>query len=166
MDEQNNNPNNNNPSNSDEQDEIHVETHDEAQTDSQSPSEVETEATEDGEQDTFDRAYVQELRAEAAEHRVKAKEAQEALDAAESRYKALAVESGASGVLKRPDALEWQDDWLGEDGTADLDAIREAATQYASNYPHAAVVSGDVGQGYRGDAVAGVDLAGMLRQGA
>ncbi|MCT1986879.1 hypothetical protein M3C61_07575 [Dermacoccus abyssi] len=163
------NEQNNNPRNSEEQDEIHdeqAEIHDEAPTDSQSSSEVETEATEGDEQDTFDRAYVEKLRAEAAEHRVKAKEAQEALDAAESRYRALAVESGASGVLKRPDALEWRDDWLGEDGTADLDAIRAAATQYANDYPHAAVVSGDVGQGYRGDAVAGVDLAGMLRQGA
>lgn len=158
-----NKQNNNNLSN---HDETHDETRDEAQTASQSSSEVEADETQGDEQDTFDRAYVEKLRAEAAEHRVKAKEAQEALDAAESRYKALAVESGASGVLKRPDALEWRDEWLGEDGTADLEAIRAAATEYAHDYPHAAVVSGDVGQGYRGDAVAGVDLAGMLRQGA
>ena len=128
--------------------------------------EIEAVETETTEPDTFDRDYVEKLRAEAAEHRVKAKEAQDALDASVSAYRALAVQHAANGILSRPDALGWRDDWLGEDGTANLDAIREAATQYAHDYPHVAVVAGDVGQGYRGEDTGSVDLAGMLRSGA
>lgn len=130
---------------------------------------VENEAVENEttEPDTFDRDYVEKLRAEAAEHRVKAKEAQDALDASVSAYRALAVQHAATGILSRPDALGWRDDWTAEDGIkVDLDAIREAATEYADRYPHTAVVAGDVGQGYRGESASSVDLAGMLRAGA
>lgn len=128
--------------------------------------EIEAVENETTEPDTFDRDYVEKLRAEAAEHRVKAKDAQDALDASVSAYRALAVQHAASGILSRPDALGWRDDWLGDDGAANLDAIREAATQYAHDYPHVAVVAGDVGQGYRGEDTGSADLASILRAGA
>ena len=83
-----------------------------------------------------------------------------------SAYRALAVQHAASGILSRPDALGWRDDWLGDDGTVNLDTIREAATQYAHDYPHVAVVAGDVGQGYRGEDTGSADLASILRAGA
>lgn len=117
------------------------------------------------EQDTFSREYVEKLRAEAAEHRVKAKEAQDALDANLSAFHALAVEHAAQDILKAPAALEWRDEWTTDDGL-DLDAIRSAATDYANTYPHAAKVSGDVGQGYKDSTNNVVDLAGMLRAGS
>lgn len=134
------------------------------ETDSAEAETVETE--EEQESDTFDRAYVEKLRAEAAEHRTKARDAQAALEASEARYRALAVEHAATGVLARPDALEWQENWTGDDGSADLDAIRAAATEYAHQYPHAAVVAGDVGQGFKDSATTSVDIAGMLRANA
>lgn len=117
------------------------------------------------EADTFDRSYVEKLRAEAAEHRVKAKEAQDALDANLSAFHALAVEHAAQDILKAPTALEWREEWTTDDGL-DLDAIRAAATEYANQYPHAAKVSGDVGQGYKDSSNNVVDLAGMLRAGS
>ncbi|QNK52160.1 hypothetical protein H7F30_11055 [Dermacoccus sp. PAMC28757] len=123
------------------------------------------EAQDADEQDTFSREYVEKLRAEAAEHRVKAKEAQDALSASVTAYRSLAVEHAAQDILKAPAALEWRDEWATDEGL-DFEAIRTAATEYANQFPHAAKVSGDVGQGYKDSASTVVDLAGMLRAGS
>lgn len=105
------------------------------------------------EPDTFDRAYVEKLRAEAAEHRVKAKRAEEY--AQEVFYGRVA----ALGKLADPTDLSY-DEALLEDRSAMEAAIDELLTRK----PHLADrrPTGDVDQGPRPQGQT-VDLAGMLR---
>lgn len=124
------------------------------------------EDTTEPEQTEEEPSELAKVRAEAARHRVAAREAAEALEAMTERYRAAVVAQAGSDTLSDPSVLPWSDDWLTEDGSADLDAIRTAATEYAAAHPHAAKVRGDAGMGYRGQATGSVDLAGMLRAGA
>jgi hypothetical protein len=113
------------------------------------------------EPDTFPRSYVEELRAEAAEHRLRAKEADRLRDALRTAVLARACD----GILHDP--LPWSDDFDGEDGLPDPEKVREAAEGLAAEKPHLARVRGDAGQGFRGDeSDAVVDLAELLRNGA
>ncbi len=118
-----------------------------------------TEATQ-SEPETFPASYVQELRAEAAKHRRHAKRTGEAI----GRLTALAVREATRDVLVDPTDLPISDELLDEDGWPDLEKIEAAARELEARKPHLArrTVSGDVGQGVRGDGTV-QGLAAMLR---
>ena len=116
----------------------------------------------DQEPETFDRAYVQKLRDEAAANRVKAKRA----DEAETRLRTLSVEAATRGVLQDPTDLAWSDDLNDEDGWPDHDKIRAAAEALAEKKPHLGRPAGDVGQGRHSEDEDTVSLSGLLRAGA
>lgn len=118
------------------------------------------EAQEEGEPDTFDRAYVEKLRAEAARYRARAK----AVDDAEARadqyarrlHEALVA---ASGRLADPTDLPYDPAHLD-----DADALGQAIDELLAAKPHLAArrPRGDIGQG-RTSSATGVDLAALLR---
>lgn len=106
------------------------------------------------EPETFPAAYVQKLRQEAADARVKAKRTD---DLATRLHTALVA---ATGRLADPTDMPFDDAHL-EDDTAltdALDALLKAKPHLASRRPR-----GDVGQGQSGGSGT-FDLAGMLRQ--
>jgi hypothetical protein len=115
-----------------------------------------------GEPKVYDEAYVQNLRDEAASHRVKAKRAADA----EIRLHELAIHQAVSGILVSPDDLNWSDEYTDEHGWPDEAKIIAAAEELVARKPHLARVRGDVGQGQRGDALPPVSLSGLLRAGA
>lgn len=125
---------------------------------------AEVEETE--EQDTFPRAYVESLRAEAAEHRTGRTAAEERSEAALSRLRLAAIHSATRDVLADPTDLQWSDDMTDEEGWPDAEKISAAASALVEAKPHLGRVRGDVGQGYRSTESTSVDLAGMLRAGA
>lgn len=110
-------------------------------------------AGEPPEPDTFPRQYVEELRAEAAESRVRAKRAD---DLAQRLHVALVA---ASGRLADPDDLPFSEAHLGDPDelAAAIDALIARKPHLADRRPR-----GDVGQGATADRGAG-DLAGLLR---
>lgn len=118
------------------------------------------------EPDTFDRAYVEKLRAEAAEHRTSRKSAEQERDHYRDHYRSLAVSQAVSSILADPTDLAWSDGYLDADGLVDAERVRTAAERLADSKPHLARVRGDIGQGYKSEEVSAVDLAEMLRIGA
>lgn len=113
--------------------------------------------------DTFPRAYVEKLRAEAAEHRVRAKRA----DDLAARLLETTVRSAAASILADPaDLLLHTDDadLVDDDGFPDADRIIEAAKTLVATKPHLATrrPTGDIDQGTRGT-TGTVNLADMLR---
>lgn len=124
----------------------------ESTTDPEEPVDKPTETTTDG-PETFPREYVERLRTEAAEARVKAKRAD---DLAHRLHGALVA---ATGRLADPTDLPFDETHL-DDETA-LDA---ALDELLARKPHLAARTprGDVGQGVTSTST-GVDLAGMLR---
>jgi hypothetical protein len=115
-----------------------------------------------GEQETFPRAYVVRLREEAAEHRTRAKRAEEA----ETRLRAAAVGQAAAGVLTDPTDLAWSEDLADEAGWPDPVRIRAAAEALVERKPYLGRPTGDVGQGRHSDQDDAVSLVSMLRAGA
>ena len=111
-----------------------------------------------GEPETFPRAYVEELRRENADNRVKAKRA----DALTQRL--VAELARATGRMADPTDLPVTDALLDEQGIPDPVKVDAAVTALLGAKPHLASrrPRGDVGQGNRGEA-GGVDLAGLLR---
>ena len=111
----------------------------------------------DDEQDTFPREYVEELRAENAENRVKAKRAD---NYAQRLHKAL-VE--ASGRLQDPSDLPFDETHL-----EDPDNLTTAIDKLLESKPHLASrrVMGDIGQGSTGNPTTAVNLAAMLNRSA
>jgi hypothetical protein len=110
--------------------------------------------------DTFPRDYVERLRAEAAERRVAAKEAEER---AERFGRELFAERvAATGRLADPTDLAYDPALLD-----DQDALGAALDDLVTRKPHLASRRpvGDVDQGAR-EAAEGVSLAGLLRAGA
>ena len=107
----------------------------------------------DEDPETFPREYVEKLRAEAAENRVKAKRAD---DYAQRLHVALVA---ATGRLADPDDLPYDEAHL-----EDADALTAAVDDLLQRKPHLASrrVSGGVGQGAT-SASGSVDLAGLLR---
>lgn len=106
----------------------------------------------DDEPETFPRAYVEQLRAEAAEHRVKAKDRD---TLAERLHVALVA---ATGRLADPTDLPFDEAHLDEAAlTAAIDALLARKPHLASRRP-----KGAVGQGASASS-ADVDLAGILR---
>ena len=116
----------------------------------------ETTTEEETEPETFPLDYVQRLRQEAADARVKAKRT----DTLATRLHAALV--SATGRLADPSDLPFDDGHL-----EDADALKAAIDALLVAKPHLAnrKPRGDVGQGQSGGSGT-VDLAGMLRQGA
>lgn len=79
---------------------------------------------------TFSAEYVRELRAEAAQHRVRAK----LVDTANERL--AAAYAAADGRLVDPDALRLTDDLFDDDGLADPGRVRDAITALIDAKPY------------------------------
>lgn len=105
------------------------------------------------EPETFPREYVEKLRREAADHRARAKRAD---DLARELF---TTKVAALGRLADPTDLEYSDELL-----ADPEKLSEAVDSLLSRKPHLAsrVPRGNVGQGASG-ASGSINLAGMLR---
>lgn len=118
----------------------------------QQPEPEHTEA----EPDTFPREYVEKLRQEAADHRVKAKD-RDAL--AERLHHALVA---ATGRLADPTDLPFHEDHL-----ENPDTLTAALDDLISRKPHLATrrPAGDIGQGVS-EGPSTVNLAGILRNAA
>lgn len=110
---------------------------------------VPTESTE-----TFPREYVEKLRQEAAEARVKAKRAD---DLARALF---ASRVAATGRLADPSDLPFDENLLD-----DAAAMNTAIDELLADHPHYAARTprGNVGQGAMTSSTATVDLAGLLR---
>lgn len=124
-----------------------------APVDANAPEDATQEPEEDPE--SFPREYVQKLRQEAADARVKAKDRD---DIAGRLHTAMVA---ATGRLADPTDLPFDEANLDDPEAlrAAIDALLEAKPHLASRKP-----VGDVGQGNRGSAQAGnVDLAAILR---
>lgn len=102
------------------------------------------------EPDSFPRDYVEQLRREAAEHRTKAKRA----DELELMLLETLIARAGSGVLHDPEDV-WEgkevDDFLDEDGMPSLEKVRTAVEELVERKPHLAVQKprGDIDQGAR-----------------
>ena len=103
---------------------------------------------------TFPRAYVEKLRQEAADARVRAKRAD---DLARELFTARVA---ATGRLADPNDLPFDDALL-----ADMPALEAAIDELVAQHPHYAArrPRGDVGQGATGSDAGTVNLAGLLR---
>ncbi|MGI5951825.1 MAG: hypothetical protein ACOX61_08275 [Brooklawnia sp.] len=116
------------------------------------------ESTETPEQatDTFPREYVEQLRREAAEARVRAKRAD---DLAQALFVSRVA---ATGRLADPNDLPYDEAILDDPAKLDaaIDELLDAHPHYATRTPR-----GDIGQGPTPEP-AGVDLAAILRAGA
>lgn len=132
----------------------------EPQEDAQEPQyaqEPPQDAPEDAQDDAetfFPRAYVEKLRQEAAEARVRAKKAD---DLARELFTARVA---ATGRLADPNDLPFDDALL-----ADMPALEAAIDELVAQHPHYAArrPRGDVGQGATGSDAGTVNLAGLLR---
>ena len=127
-----------------------------AQEDAQDAQEDAQDAQEDAQdaQETFPRAYVEKLRQEAADARVRAKKAD---DLARELFTARVA---ATGRLADPNDLPFDDALL-----ADMPALEAAIDELLADHPHYAArrPRGDVGQGTTGSDDGTVNLAGLLR---
>lgn len=119
--------------------------------------EVEQTPGDEDEAETFDREYVQRLRDEAAQHRVAAREAREALEPLQQRL--FTAEVAATGRLADPTDLPF-DAALLEDQTALAGAIEDLLARK----PHLASrrTRGSIGQGGGSGRPEQVNLAAML----
>ena len=120
------------------------------------PAETADEQTVDDDADTFPRAYVDKLRKEAADARVKAKDRDEI---AARLHTSLVA---ASGRLADPSDLPFDEAHL-----SDPDALTAALDELLARKPHLASRRpvGDIGQGVSA-VTSSVDLAGILRHNA
>ena len=120
------------------------------------PAEPADEQTVDEDADTFPRAYVDKLRKEAADARVKAKDRDEI---AARLHTSLVA---ASGRLADPSDLPFDEAHL-----SDPDALTAALDELLARKPHLASRRpvGDIGQGVSA-VTSSVDLAGILRTNA
>ena len=107
-----------------------------------------------GNAETFPREYVEKLRKEAAEARLKAKKAD---DYARALF---AARVAATGRLADPSDLPFDDALL-----ADMPALEAAIDELVAQHPHYAArrPRGDIGQGATGSDAGAVNLAGLLR---
>ena len=120
----------------------------------------------EAEEEEPDNTDIAKVRREAAERRTQLRAAEAERDSLRDAYRALAVTHAAGSALSDPSVLPMDDAFFGEDGSANLEAITEAADAYAEKFPHTATVRGDVGMGHRSSESGAVDLADMLRSGA
>lgn len=124
------------------------------------PPDEERAAESNSNPDLFDRAYVEELRAEAKENRLAAARA----DYLNTEVRRLAIREATRGLLTDPEALPWSDDYTeDETGLPDHDRLLAAAQALARAKPWLSRPRGDVGQGQHSDAPAGISLSELLR---
>jgi hypothetical protein len=109
------------------------------------------------EQDTFPRSYVEKLRQEAAEARVKAKKA------ADLAREVFTLRVAATGRLADPSDLPYDESLFNDPSKLDaaIDELLQAHPHYAARTPR-----GDIGQGAGKSDAGSVDLAAILRAGA
>jgi hypothetical protein len=114
-----------------------------------------------GDPDLFPRAYVEELRQEAADARVKAKRGDVAVERLVTLYAA------STQRLADPTDLPFHEDLLGEDGLPDAAKVAAAVEALLTAKPHLAArrVTGDIGQGARPEHDE-PSLSALLRAGA
>ena len=128
----------------------------EPQDDAQDAREDAQDDAQDAQEDaqTFPRAYVEKLRQEAADARVRAKRAD---DLARELFTARVA---ATGRLADPNDLPFDDALL-----ADMPALEAAIDELVAQHPHYAArrPRGDIGQGATASDAGTVDLAGLLR---
>ena len=141
----------------------HTETHDEQpetgplaaeEHDSNPEATPEPSGTETAESETFPRAYVEELRKEAATYRERARRADELAE------QLFVAKVAATGRLADPTDLPFDEALL-----ADMPAMEAAIEHLIANHPHYAArrPTGSVGQGATGSDAGSVDLAAILR---
>lgn len=101
----------------------------------------------DSEPDTFSRAYVEELRQEAAKHRTNSKKSDELSKRLVTSY------VDATGRLHDSRDLAFSDDLMGDDGFPDPAKVNAAVEALIKDRPHLARIRpvGDVGQGFTGE---------------
>jgi hypothetical protein len=110
--------------------------------------------------DTFPREYVEQLRAEAAEHRVKAQRAEDL----SARLLAATKQNVVGDILRSTSDLP-DGDYLDQDGLPDEAKIRAAAVELIQTKPWLARPRGEVGQGPRPQPES-VSLGALLREAA
>lgn len=117
-----------------------------------------TDANNDKSADMFPRSYVEELRKESADYRLKAKDAETRADELAKRLHAELVK--ATGRLENHADLPYDVKHLD-----DAEALTAALDALLADRPYLGkrVVRGDVGQGERGGADAPVSLLGLLQ---
>ncbi|HEX9993820.1 MAG TPA: hypothetical protein VGB14_12905 [Acidimicrobiales bacterium] len=119
--------------------------------------------------DTFPRSYVERLRAEAADRRTAARDAEARAEALTRRLLTAEVARAVDGVLADGDDLTAHvpaAELVGEDGLPDAERIRAAAEALAERKPHlAARRFGEADLGVRRQAPS-FDLAAVLRDAA
>jgi hypothetical protein len=108
---------------------------------------------------TFDATYVERLRTEAADYRVKAKRAD-----ALARQVVEAYVAG-EGRLHDPADLPWSDEYLDDDGLVDTAKVRAAIDQLVERKPYLAARRPvePIAQGARPEP-SSVNLASILRE--
>jgi hypothetical protein len=130
---------------------------------------------EPGDDGRYPAEIVQRLRQEAAERRTRARESDEASQAAAARTeRALHAlwearrDAATRDLLADPTDLDGTLDMLDDDGLPDSDRIRAAAEALVAAKPHLASrrPAGDIDQGARGTVPEPVNLAAIIRQAA
>lgn len=112
--------------------------------------------------DTFDRAYVQRLRDDAAKDRIKAKRADQLA------VRLVTAMAGQTNRLADPTDLPYDPGLLDDDGMPDPDKVAEAIEQLLARKPHLASrrpQDSNVGQGAQAQPDT-FSLADLLRRGA
>lgn len=115
-------------------------------------------ANANNEGDTFPRSYVEDLRKENADHRTKAKAAEERADTLAERLHTALV--AATNRLENPADLPYDAEHL-----EDADKLNAALDALLADRPYFAkrVVKGDAGQGPRGGYKAAPDWADLFK---
>jgi hypothetical protein len=113
------------------------------------------------EPESFTREYVDRLREESADHRVRAKRA----EAATARLLDATIADATRGVLVDPTDLPREGDYFDDDGWPDAAKIRDAAEALAASKPHLGDrrPSTSIPQGSQPDAAPEFSLGAALR---
>jgi len=111
--------------------------------------------------ESFSREYVEGLRTEAKENRIKASK----VDYVLTEVRRLATREATRGLLTDPEALVWSDDYAHpESGLPDHDRLLAAAEALAKQRPWLARPRGPLpGQGEHSTADEGLSLSALLR---
>lgn len=133
-------------------------TNDDAGQEEQDNDQAGVDDQEEDKEQTFDRQYVEKLRKEAGDHRVKAKEQEEVIDGLKRRL--FLNEVKGLGKLADPTDLPYDAELVD-----DPDKLKEAVDDLLARKPHLGrrVPQGDAGLGVGSEHSTGVDLLGMMR---
>lgn len=111
---------------------------------------------------TYSADEMRQVREEAGTRRTQLRAAEAERDRYRDALRQLAVKDAVSGLLADPSDLVWSDDYADETGLPDREKISAAAQELLTTKPHLGRPSGDVQQGFRGDA-GSVSLVEALR---